>query len=100
MHFARVLRQAGMPVGTDRVQLSLQALQIAGLESRRDFQATLAACMIDRAEQRPLFEQAFLRDPFQVLLFDRSSVYKTGLSSAQPGGVAGGLGIPSAFLYQ
>jgi uncharacterized protein with von Willebrand factor type A (vWA) domain len=66
MHFARVLREAGMPVGTDRVQISLQALQLAGLESRRDFQATLAACMVDRAEHRVLFDQAFhifWRDP-------------------------------------
>jgi uncharacterized protein with von Willebrand factor type A (vWA) domain len=66
MHFARVLREAGMPVGTDRIELSLQALQIAGLESRRDFKATLATCMIARAEQRPLFDQAFhifWRDP-------------------------------------
>ena len=66
MHFARVLRAAGMRVGTDRVELSLQALQMAGLESRRDFQATLAACLIDRAEHRSLFDQAFhlfWRDP-------------------------------------
>lgn len=66
LHFARVLRTAGMPVGTDRIQLALQALQVAGLESRRDFKATLAACLIDRAEHRALFEQAFhifWRDP-------------------------------------
>ena len=66
MHFARVLRQSGMAVGTDRVQLCLQALQVAGLESRADFKATLAACLIDRAAHRPLFEQAFYlfwRDP-------------------------------------
>lgn len=66
MHFARVLRQAGMPVGTDRIELSLQALQVAGLESRRDFKATLAACLLDRAEHRALFDQAFhifWRDP-------------------------------------
>lgn len=66
MHFARVLREAGMSVGTDRVQLSLQALQVAGLESRRDFKATLAACLLDRAEHRLLFDQAFhlfWRDP-------------------------------------
>ena len=30
MHFARVLRSAGMAVGTDRVQLTLQALKFAG----------------------------------------------------------------------
>lgn len=66
LHFARVLREAGMQVGTDRVLLSLQALQIVGLESRRDFKATLAACLIDRAEHRALFDQAFhifWRDP-------------------------------------
>ena len=66
MHFARVLRAAGMPVGTDRIQLALQALQVAGLGSRRDLHATLAACLIDRAEHRALFDQAFhifWRDP-------------------------------------
>ena len=66
MHFARVLRAAGMRVGTDRVAMSLQALQVAGLASRRDFQATLAACLLDRAEHRLLFDQAFhifWRDP-------------------------------------
>ena len=66
MHFGRVLRQAGMPVPTDRIQLALTALQVAGLESKRDFHDTLAACFIDRAEHRELFEQAFYlywRDP-------------------------------------
>ncbi len=59
VHFARVLRSAGVPVGTDRVLLALQALRVAGIESRRDFHATLAACLIDRAEHRLLFDQAF-----------------------------------------
>jgi uncharacterized protein with von Willebrand factor type A (vWA) domain len=66
MHFARVLRHAGMPVGTDRVALALQALQVAGLESRRDLHAALSACMLDRIEHRELFDQAFelfWRDP-------------------------------------
>ena len=38
MHFGRVLRQAGMPLPTDRIQLALNALQVAGLGSQRDFQ--------------------------------------------------------------
>jgi hypothetical protein len=66
VHFARVLRTAGMPVGTDRVLLALEALRVAGIESRQDFYAVLAACLIDRAEQRVLFDQAFhifWRDP-------------------------------------
>ena len=66
MHFARVLRQAGLPLATERVQLALQALPLAGLQSRQDFHDTLAACFVDRAEHRDLFEQAFVlfwRDP-------------------------------------
>lgn len=66
MHFARVLRNAGIPVGTDRVMLSLQALQIAGFESRDDFHAVLASCLVDRVEHQDLFDQAFRlfwRDP-------------------------------------
>jgi len=59
LHFARVLRHAGLPVGTDRVQLALAALHHGGLESRRDFRATLAACFVDRGEHRELFDQAF-----------------------------------------
>ncbi|MBI3367912.1 MAG: VWA domain-containing protein [Burkholderiales bacterium] len=66
MHFARVLRAAGMPVGSDRVKLALEALQVAGLESKREFKTVLGACLIDRAEHRALFDQAFTlfwRDP-------------------------------------
>jgi uncharacterized protein with von Willebrand factor type A (vWA) domain len=66
MHFGRVLRAAGMPVGTDRIQLALEALHVTGLESRRDFHDVLATCFIDRAGQRELFDQAFQlfwRDP-------------------------------------
>lgn len=66
MHFGRVLRAAGMPVGSDRVQLALQALQVAGLARRGDFHAVLSACLLDRIEHRELFDQAFdlfWRDP-------------------------------------
>ena len=66
MHFARVLRAAGLPVGTDRVTLALRALELAGIESRDDFHSVLGACLIDRAEHRELFDQAFQlfwRDP-------------------------------------
>jgi uncharacterized protein with von Willebrand factor type A (vWA) domain len=66
MHFARVLRSAGIAVGTDRVQLALQALKIAGFDSRPDFHAVLSTCLLDRIEHRDLFDQAFelfWRDP-------------------------------------
>lgn len=66
VHFGRVLRAAGLPVGTDRIRLALDALQVAGLESRRDLKTVLRTCLIDRAEHAAMFDQAFelfWRDP-------------------------------------
>lgn len=59
VHFGRVLRAAGLPVGTDRVIAAQQALQVAGFERREDFHAVLRACLLDRIEHAELFDQAF-----------------------------------------
>ena len=66
MHFARVLREAGIPVGPDRVIDALRALEVAGIERRDDFYWTLASVFLDRREQFDLYDQAFhifWRDP-------------------------------------
>jgi len=66
VHFARVLRAAGLPVGTDRIVLALRAVPLVGIASRQDFREALFACLIDRTEHRALFDQAFAvfwRDP-------------------------------------
>ena len=66
VHFARVLRAAGLPLGTDRVMLALRAVHLVGIASREDFHDALLACLTDRAEHRLLFDQAFAlfwRDP-------------------------------------
>ena len=66
VHFARVLRKAGLPVGTDRALLALRALEIAGIGGRDQLHDVLAACLTSRVEHLPLFEQAFhvfWRDP-------------------------------------
>ncbi len=66
MHFARVLRCAGLPAGPARVIDALRALEITGLARRDDFYWALAAVFLDRHEQRELFDQAFhifWRDP-------------------------------------
>jgi len=66
VHFARVLRAAGLPVGTDRVLLALEALKAAGLASRADLHAALRCCLVGRADHYALFDQAFhifWRDP-------------------------------------
>jgi uncharacterized protein with von Willebrand factor type A (vWA) domain len=60
------LRKAGLPVGTDRPLLALQALKVAGVASRADLYAVLRACLVDRIEHRTIFDQAFhvfWRDP-------------------------------------
>ena len=59
MHFGRLLRAAGLPLGSQRVQTGLRALQVAGLASRADFRAVLCSCWLDRFEHMALFDQAF-----------------------------------------
>jgi uncharacterized protein with von Willebrand factor type A (vWA) domain len=66
MHFARLLRAAGMRVGPDRVIDTVRALQIAGTERREDWYWTMSSVLLSREEQRPIFDQAFRlfwRDP-------------------------------------
>ena len=77
MHFARLLRAAGLRIGPDRVVDCVQALEIAGSQRRDDWYWTMSAVLLSRQEQRPIFDQAFQifwRDPklaermMQVLL--------------------------------
>lgn len=66
MHFARLLRAAGLRVGPDRVIDTVRALQIAGAERREDWYWTMSSVLLSREEQRPIFDQAFhlfWRDP-------------------------------------
>src|SRR6266581_5386986 len=70
MHFARLLRAAGMRIGSDRVIDCVRALDIAGTHEfplrRDDWYWTMSAVLLSRQEQRPIFDQAFhifWRDP-------------------------------------
>ncbi len=66
MHFARLLRGAGLRIGPDRVLDCVRALEIAGTERREDWYWTMSAVLLSREEQRPVFDQAFRlfwRDP-------------------------------------
>ena len=59
VHFARLLRGAGLPVGPGHALDAVRALEVAGIASREDFRATLHAVFVSRHEQTVLFDQAF-----------------------------------------
>jgi len=70
MHFARLLRAAGLRIGPDRVVDCVKALEMAGACEfplrREDWYWTMSAVLLSRNEQRPIFDQAFRifwRDP-------------------------------------
>jgi uncharacterized protein len=59
MHFARVLREAGIPVGPGLVIDALDAALAGPLRKRDDFYWTLHAVFIKKREHKELFDQAF-----------------------------------------
>jgi uncharacterized protein len=59
MHFARVLREAGIPVGPGLVLDALDAALAGPLRKREDFYWTLHAVFVKRREHNDLFDQAF-----------------------------------------
>ncbi len=59
MHFGRVLRAAGLPVGPGKVIDAIRAVATVGITNRQDFYWTLHAVFVNRRDQRELFDQAF-----------------------------------------
>ena len=59
LHFCRVLRAAGLPVGPAKVIAAIEAVEAVGIERREDFRAALESVLIERHEQQALFDQAF-----------------------------------------
>jgi hypothetical protein len=59
MYFARTLRAAGLPVGPGRVLDAIRAVQVVGINNRQDFYWALHATLVNRREQKEIFDQAF-----------------------------------------
>ena len=88
LHFARILRAAGIPIGPDKVTDAVRMLPRAGLERRGDCHATLSALFVTRHEQQPLFDEAFAR-------FWRDPAIAERVASLQLPEVQGRLSKPS-----
>ncbi len=66
VHFARILRRAGMKVGPRQLLDAIEAVEVTGLRSRDDFYWTLHATLVKRHDAHVIFDQAFhvfWRDP-------------------------------------
>ncbi len=66
MHFGRILRAAGLPVGTGKILDAVNAVREVGVGNRTDFYWALHAVFVNRRDQHELFDQAFhifWRDP-------------------------------------
>lgn len=59
MHFARILRAAGLPIGPGKVIDAVAAVREVGVTSRSDFYWALHAVFVNRRDQHDLFDQAF-----------------------------------------
>ena len=59
MYFARVLREAGLPVGPGSVIDALDAALSGSLRGRDDFYWTLHSVFVKRRDHKELFDQAF-----------------------------------------
>ncbi|WP_259779959.1 vWA domain-containing protein [Aestuariispira ectoiniformans] len=59
MHFGRVLRRAGLPVGPGKILDAINAVTTVGVTSREDFYWALHAVFVNRRDQREVFDQAF-----------------------------------------
>ena len=66
LHFTRILRSAGLPLGTRSTLDALACVEMAGIETRQDLRAALRSVLVSRVEHLLLFDTAFdlfWRDP-------------------------------------
>lgn len=57
--FARLLRGAGLTIGSEQLVQSVRALGLVGLRDRSDFYWALAGSLVTRPEHKAVFDQAF-----------------------------------------
>ena len=59
VHFARLLRRAGIPIGPASVVDAIAAVEVAGIGSREDLYWTLHAVFVKKHDHHVVFDEAF-----------------------------------------
>ena len=94
MHFARLLRRAGLPVGPAEAIAAQNALTTIDLASKTEARTALRTAMIHRHEHQEVFDQAFAlfwRDPSAaeqaaaMALLDAQNSSRRNARRRQPG---------------
>ena len=60
MHFGRVLRRAGLPIGPGQIIGAINAVTQVGLENRGDFYWALHSVFVNRQDQRDILTRHFI----------------------------------------
>jgi len=59
LYFARLLRAAGLPIGSGKVLDAITAVKLVGVGIQQDLYCSLSSQFVNRYDQRELFDQAF-----------------------------------------
>ncbi len=78
VHFGRILRSSGLPVGTGRILDAVQAVRLVGVANREDFYWALHAVFVNHPRQRHIFDQAF------HVFWKNPRVFERSISSLLP----------------
>ena len=78
VHFGRILRSSGLPVGTGRILDAVRAVRLVGVANREDFYWALHAVFVNHPRQRHIFDQAF------HVFWKNPRVFERSISSLLP----------------
>jgi len=101
--FARLLRNAGLPVTIGHIENAINAVEAVGIERRGDVRAALFATLVSATGQREIFDQmfdAFWQDP---ALFDKALstlLPRTLVPAREPGTAPGARRVAEAFRHR
>src|SRR5579875_981635 len=103
MHFGRLLRRAGLPVGHAEVAAAQQALGLIDIGNRRQVETALRTTMIHRHEHQEVFETAFRlfwRDAEKAVQAAALAMFSAQKDALKPRQDPGSRRVAEAFASQ